>query len=511
MITTDEITPKDLIGEATKLANAEPIKKGSTDIFKALLKQVEPIDFKVEAFPIEIKNLLDRKEKALTDKDDEAIQKIHSELNNLKLYQKHYLIITIEKLLETARANEWDLCKRFSYYYVFNGQYWVVIDEGDLATFLGKVAEKMGVPKFDSRHYEFKDKLFKQFEASAHLPEPKINDDTVLINLSNGTFEITPEGQKLRDFNSKDFLTYQMDFKHDSEATAPHFTQYLNEVLPDPESQKVLAEYMGYIFTRNLKLEKVLFLYGSGRNGKSVMFDIIRSMLGEDNISYFGLASLTDDTGYYRAKLVNKLINWASDVGDRLQSNTFKQLASGEPIEARLPYKEPFQLQNVCKFAFNTNTLPADVEHTDAFFERFLIIPFNVYIKPEKRDPQLANRIINNELPGVFNWVLDGLNRLLEQGTFSHCQASIDTLSEFRKDADSVASFVDEFNYKPDSENWIQAKPIYQNYREWAFGEGLKPLARKNFQKRLEALGYFTATKNVGKVIHMRRHSNGTN
>ena len=518
MIRKDEI-----MKEATTLANAEPKNKDSAYVLNSLLNQIEPIDFKRYAFD-EVDKLQERKHKLTkattaqdgSVKDDkkaelEELSKISKELESKKLYQKHYLIITIERLLEVARANEWDLCQRFSYYYVFNGSHWNVIDEHELISFLGKVAEKMGVPKFDSRHYEFKDKLFKQFEASAHLPEPEIPDDTVLINLQNGTFEVTPEKQDLRPFNADDFLTYQLSFEYDPQATAPRFNQYLNEVLPDEESQKVLAEFMGYIFTRNLKLEKVLFLYGSGRNGKSVMFDIIRSMLGEENISFYGLQSLTDDNGYYRAKLVNKLINWASDVGDRLQSNTFKQLASGEPIECRLPYKEPFQLQNVCKFAFNTNTLPADVEHTTAFFERFLIIPFDVYIEPEKRDPELAKKIISNELPGVFNWVLDGLNRLLKQGKFSHCQASIDTLNEFRKESDSVAMFCDEMNYKADPENWTKAKPIYTDYREYCYSEGLKPLARKNFHKRLEALGFFTAVKNVGKVVFMRKHqTNGT-
>src|SRR5690625_6441761 len=151
---------------------------------------------------------------------------------------------------------------------------------------------------------------------------------TILINLMNGTIEITPDKQELRDFQADDFLTYQLPFRYDPEAEAPRFEKYLNEVLPDEESQRVRSEFIGIIFTRNLKQEKVLFLYGSGRNGKSVMFDIIRSMLGEENISFYGLESLTNDNGYYRAKLVNKLINWASDIGDRLQSNTFKQLAS---------------------------------------------------------------------------------------------------------------------------------------------------------------------------------------
>ncbi|WP_083750164.1 DNA primase family protein [Rhodohalobacter halophilus] len=504
------ITPDEIMDEATTLAT-NGVDKDSTYILNYLLKQIKPIDFKAEAFSDQYDKLLKRKEEATKSNDDDTLAKIQKEIEGLKLYQKHYLIITIEKLLEIARSRGWDLCKRYIYYYVYNGKYWIVIDEAVLTTFLGKGAEKMGVPKFDSRHYEFKDKLFKQFEASAHLPEPEIDDDTTLINLQNGTLEITPEGYELREFRSQDYLTYQMNFEFDPEATAPIFERYLSEVLPDEESQKVLAEFMGYIFTRNLKLEKVLFLYGSGRNGKSVMFDIIRAMLGEDNISYYSLQSVTGDDGYHRAKLVNKLINWASDVGDRLQSNTFKQLASGEPIECRLPYKEPFLMTNVCKFAFNTNTLPADVEHTDAFFERFLIIPFDVYIEKEKRDPKLAEKIIANELPGVLNWVLDGLNRLLEQGTFSRCQASDEVLKEFRKESDSVALFVDEMNYKPEPSHWTKEKPVYDDYRQYCYGEALKPLARKNFRKRLQNLGIFSEVKDVGRVVFMKKYSmNGT-
>ena len=473
------ITPDDILEEIQALSKVKPIRQDSAFVLKNLLLQVKPVNYREIVFG--------------DTEEDRSIK------------HKHYLVVTIERLLEIANENCWSLCKRHSYYYVFNGEYWNVVSESDLTTFLGKAAENMGVPKFDSRHYEFKDRLFKQFQSTAHLTEPEIPEDTILINLQNGTFEVTPERQRLRNFNQEDFLTYQLPFRFDSKAGAPRFNQYLREVLPDNESQQVLAEFMGYIFTRDLKLEKVLFLHGSGRNGKSVMFDIIRAMLGEENISYYGLSSLTDDNGYHRAKLVNKLINWASDVGDKLQSNTFKQLASGEPIECRLPYREPFLLQNICKFAFNTNSLPVDVEHTGAFFERFLIIPFKEYIPEENRDPKLAEKIIQDELPGVFNWVLAGLKRLVKQGKFSKCRASDEALSDFRKDSDSVALFLEDAGYTPDPHKWRPAKPIYENYRDYCFNEGLIPLARKNFHKRLEALGYLMATKDVGKVLFIKK------
>src|SRR5690625_514325 len=247
-----------IIPPATTLADAEPIYKDSAYVLNALLKQIRPVNFKAEAFD-DVDDLIQRKAE-LTKRttlpdgsvddtksaEQEQLKQITQQLEAKKLYQKHYLIITIEKLLEIARDRSWDLCKRFSYYYVFNGQHWTVINESDLATFLGKVAEKMGVPKFDSRHYEFKDKLFKQFEASAHLPEPEIPGDTVLINLMNGTFEITPDKQELRDFQADDFLTYQLPFSYDPDARAARFEKYINEVLPDEERQNVLAEFFCY-------------------------------------------------------------------------------------------------------------------------------------------------------------------------------------------------------------------------------------------------------------------------
>lgn len=63
-------------------------------------------------------------------------------------------------------------------------------------------------------------------------------------------------------------------------------------------------------------------------------------------------------------------------IGGKIETDIFKQMASGEPIEARLPYSEPFILNGSAALIFNCNDLPKDVEHTNAFFRRFLIIGF---------------------------------------------------------------------------------------------------------------------------------------
>lgn len=125
----------------------------------------------------------------------------------------------------------------------------------------------MSVPKFSAKYYKFRKDLYEQFLGTAYLEPNVISNNEVLINLANGTFEIGIENTRLRNFDRKDFLTYQLPFEYNPEIDAPLFKSYLNCVLPDLERQNVLAEYLGYDFIKNgcngLKLEKALILFGT--------------------------------------------------------------------------------------------------------------------------------------------------------------------------------------------------------------------------------------------------------
>src|SRR5690554_8092599 len=121
--------------------------------------------------------------------------------------------------------------------------------------------------------------------------------------------------------------------------------------------------------------------------------------------------------------VANKLVNYASEINGKLEASIFKQLVSGEPVDARLPYGEPFTLTNYAKLIFNCNELPKVVENSHSFFRRFLILTFGVTIPEEEQDSQLAHKIIESELPGVLNWVLGGLDRLLRQRRFTKSDA----------------------------------------------------------------------------------------
>jgi putative DNA primase/helicase len=498
------------------LNNANTLKKGVKSIVKKktttphseilgkLKKEFEPLDFQLLAYPMVAKL---RKQLEKVGSESEEGKEIQKQIDKFKLNTKHYLVLSIENVLKVANKHRWGICKNHDFIYLYNGAYWANIDKEAFQKFLGEAAEKMGVAKFSAKHYQFREHLYKQFLATAYLPTPENDKETVLINLENGTFQIGAKGTKLRAFNRADFLTYQLPFKYNPKAKASQFKKYLDKVLPDQQKQNILSEYLGFLFikhgSKQLKEEKALILYGTGANGKSVFFEIINALLGSESVSHYSLQTLTDDKGYHRAKLANKLVNYASEINGKLQSDVFKQLVSGEPVEARLPYGEPFTLKNYAKLIFNCNELPKDVEHTNAYFRRFLIVPFDVTIPEAEQDKTLHIKIIDSELSGVFNWVLEGLNRLLNQKRFTDCEAVKEALKQYQIQSDSVQMYLQERGYKSSPDKYKTIKELYNDYRVFCVEDGFKPLNKTNFRKRLEHAKIITARITCGNVAYL--------
>ena len=427
-----------------------------------------------------------------------------------KLTNKHTQIIVIEKILELAKQNSWSLCTRNGFLYLFNGRYWKAIDQDNTEFFLGSAAELMGVDKYEAMHHGYRKQLVRQFKSQAFLKKPDERNDVVLVNLRNGTFEISPKGSKLRGHDMNDFLRHQLDFDYRPSATAPLFESFLNRVLPDKTCQMVLAEFFGSVFikTETLKLEKALLLYGSGANGKSVIYELLTFLLGEKNVSSFSLASLMDSTGYYRAMIGDKLLNFASEISGDLEVGLFKQLASGEPVTARMIFSAPIEVRNYAKLAFNTNTLPKNVEHTHAFFRRFLIIPFLVTIPEAEQDKELVKKIINaGELSGIFNWVLEGLRRVMAQKGFTHSDAINAELAKYKSEADNVSLFLEECNYVQDVTESMSVKGLSDEYSAFCKDYRYMALNHGNFVKRLRTLGFVVQKKNKGLIVFIRQEN----
>ncbi len=461
------------------------VKLKHSEIPEYIYKKLEVVDFKSEAD---------------FGKDDK----------NKKPTLRHYIYTCTEKLIEAMDSLGLGLCYRDGQIYAFNGEYWRQIPLLAFQNFMGRSAVKMGVNKFTAEIYTFKEQLAKQFMSAAYvdsvLERSKKDCHKALINLKNGTFELSDQVLKLREPDKDDFLTYQLNFEYDEKAECPLFEKFLNRVLPDKTLQMILAEYIGYIFIKSeyLKLEKVLLLHGSGANGKSVFFEIIYALLGgKENVCNFSLENLTSASGYHRAMLGGKLLNYATEISSKINESIFKQLASGEPVEARMPYGDPFILTNYGKMIFNCNYLPKTKDYSEAFYRRFIIIPFDVTIPKEEQDKQLANKIIKNELPGVFSWVLEGFKRLVTQKEFTESWKTDAITNEYMKEVDSVTLFLRESGFTESTVNFITISELYEHYHIFCVTNKLYILTKRMFTSNLRKSGIKIVRKSHALVAYL--------
>ena len=226
----------------------------------------------------------------------------------------------------------------------------------------------------------------------------------------------------------------------------------------------------------------------------------MRALFGSHNVSSFSLESLTDTNGYYRAQIDTKLLNYASEISNKMNPDRVKALISGEPIEARHPSGRAMELEQYAKMIFNCNLLPKDTEQTEGYYRRWLIVPFDVTIPEAEQNRNLHNEIIESELSGVFTWVLQGLERLLRQKGFSNCIASNKALDKYKTETDNVKLWIETDNYTKDDDIPTQLKEAYIQYSIFCNEGGFMKLNKMNFQKRIERLGYKVARGNANMV-----------
>lgn len=398
--------------------------------------------------------------------------------------------IIIKELYDLAQKENIPLCSFAGFGYFFNTAYWEQIDPIILNKFLSRFATKCGINEKIAIAASIQKMLIHQFHSYTSRVEPT-NEDCVKINLQNGTLHIDNNQCTLEPFSADDFLRYQLSAAYDQNAQIILFQQFLDRVLPEKESQEFLAEFLGYTLTANIKLEQCLILVGSGANGKSVIFDIVNALLGKNNITHYTLTQLCGNNEYNRATLSGKLLNYSSELGTGLSDvDMFKKLVSNEPINARLPYGDPFTVHRYGKFMFNTNSLPTSVEISDAYFRRMNFMQFDVTIPKSEQDPDLAKKIIDTELDGVLQWVLAGLKRLLVNRKFTVSPKMEAAKAQIRRDLDSVATFMAEAGYKPSPNKRTLLKTLREEYNEFCKLNNCRQVGHKIFSHRLRALGY---------------------
>jgi putative DNA primase/helicase len=242
-------------------------------------------------------------------------------------------------------------------------------------------------------------------------------------------------------------LSKLMPVAYDPAAPRDRFEAFLERVQPDREMREFLKRWMGLSLT-GLPMQRLVFFYGGGANGKSVLVDLIARIMG----NYAATARIESLTGTNRrggSEATPDLIPLMGarmvrtsepDEGQRLQEGLIKELTGGEPIQVRALHSDFIEVRPVFKLTMSGNHKP-DIRGTDdGIWRRVMLVPFDVQIPEAERDPTLIDKLFE-ERAGVFNWLIEGLMDFLEGG-LAPPEAVRDATREYREESDPIGVFL---------------------------------------------------------------------
>lgn len=305
-------------------------------------------------------------------------------------------------------------------------------------------------------------------------------------------------------FDKKFIQMTSVDYAYNKDAIPLQWTQFLDSVLPDKKEQKILQESLGCLLINRAeaKLEHITFLFGTGANGKSVVFETVMGVFGRENISNFPLMSLI--SGGDRKKNIASMDGlWANYSGESQEvdisrnEDAFKSLISGEPTEARQIFGENFMAYNIPLQFANINKMPVVRVMNNAVKRRIAIVDFKIEIPPQRQNKQIA-KIFKQEYSGIFNWIMDGRERFIKNKyDFSEREYVDEKTDEYQATGNSVLRFMHrEKFYRLNKDitdtipKWVYSKVLYNKYEKYCLENELTPENVNNFGAILRDVGY---------------------
>ena len=334
-----------------------------------------------------------------------------------------------------------------------------------------------------------------------------LDADPLVLNLENGTLELSGACDQLRPHRREDLLSHLAPVAYDPDAICPRWDAFLAEVQPDPAIRRFLQRYVGYCLT-GLTTEQVLvFNFGGGSNGKGVFVDTVAGVLGSYGITLPFASFLRDDRRRGSeatpdlARLPGRRFVRASEPekGAQFSEALIKSVTGGEALTARHLNHGFFDFAATFKVMLSGNNKPL-IRGTDhGIWRRMILVPWLVTIVQENVDPHLVSKL-RGEWQGILNWALDGLRLWLERGLEVPDQVRAAT-DAYRSESDPVGRFVAACVERTPGVN-TSASAMYDAYKQWCVVNAERVFSQTAFGKSLPERG-FAKDGSSGRVFYL--------
>jgi putative DNA primase/helicase len=242
--------------------------------------------------------------------------------------------------------------------------------------------------------------------------------DLMLLGTPRGTVDLVTG--TLQPSKASDGITKATWVVPDEGGHCPRWRQFLVETTGgDEDLIRFLKQWCGYCLTGLTSEHALAFVYGPGKNGKSVFLNTVSRIMHDyattsaiDTFTQsYGTRHTTDLAMLRGARLVTAS---ETEDGGIWAESRIKQLTGGDLITARFMRQDNFTFAPQFKLTIVGNFKPTLRNIDGATRRRFNIIPFTHV--PPSPDSELEDI---DEAPGILRWMINGCldwqaNRLVQ-------------------------------------------------------------------------------------------------
>jgi P4 family phage/plasmid primase-like protien len=344
--------------------------------------------------------------------------------------------------------------------------------------------------------------LYKDFP-QVRVPFQLVDGNQYMVGLDSARQVIDLKAGVVRPAERADFITKALNAQELGQALkAQRWLLFLNEVFgDDPELIFWLQRWCGYILTGSTAEQCFLFCYGFGANGKSVLIDTLRYVLG-DYARAIASETLTETkraAGSASPDLADLIgarlaLTTETEEGVALAESLLKALTGGDTLTARKLYSAPTQFTPQFKIMMSGNHKPLIKGNDDGIWRRVRLLPFTKTFSGNQRDTHLSEKL-RAEAPHILAWMVDGCLAWQQDGLADIPVTIKAATADYKEDQDLIGAWLADCCQITNQCEGLSTT-LYNSYKFWCDTNGLMKSSNKVFGRRLAERGFTSRRSN---------------
>jgi P4 family phage/plasmid primase-like protien len=281
--------------------------------------------------------------------------------------------------------------------------------------------------------------------------EIKLNSKSNELPIKNKKI-INLKTKVIRERTKEDLFSFELDVSYIQDCNFSKVIDFFNGICCQNDD---LVDYMkrlfGYTLTGEISDRSLHIFWGSGRNGKSTVIDILRKILGKkyfvtcsENVLLKSTSTSSTSPELIRIQGARVIVLSETDKQEKLNSKRIKGLTGGDEIVARQLFREQIEFNPQATPIMITNHKPEFDINDQAMIDRLKMVPFLGRFDNTPKNRDYIKDLINNHLDDFFSWFVDGAFEWYNGKELIPCQLMTQEMDAYINELDIQKQFMDE-------------------------------------------------------------------